>query len=315
MTDVRICVAVLDEKQNDVARPYAATESITVLAGTERHGRENIDALAAAIGLENSRSVAGQPGTGALYMCKECTGSLSIYLGLIYTDQWAFPVQFFFQNEKYFSIPPGKYYIDVFGAELPVKSSVLVHNHALGVLANSAANQKSFTLNERTGVNVYVNSGVSGVQFNIDGLGVMLCVQSAPTAFIPYTGTTDTITLPETIYGGTVDAVTGVGSKTWGYIASYNGESLPGEWVSDRDVYAAGTTPTTGAQVAYKLATPEPFQATGNQALPAVAGLNTVYTDGDSLTVTGRRDLVSALEDLQTTMTAVTTLISEGGLT
>lgn len=96
----RICVAVLDEKQNDVARPYAATESITVLAGTERHGRENIDALAAAIGLENSRSVAGQPGTGALYMCKECTGSLSIYLGLIYTGQWAFPVQFFFQNEK-----------------------------------------------------------------------------------------------------------------------------------------------------------------------------------------------------------------------
>lgn len=79
--------------------------------------------------------------------------------------------------------------------------------------------------------------------------------------FEPYQpGTTATLTLPETIYGGTVDAVTGVGSKTWGYIASYNGESLPGEWISDRDVYAPGTTPTTGAQVAYKLATSEPFE-------------------------------------------------------
>ena len=99
------------------------------------------------------------------------------------------------------------------------------------------------------------------------------------------------LTLPETIYGGTVDVVTGAGSKTWGYIASYNGESLPGEWISDRDVYASGTTPTAGAQVAYKLATPEPFQATGNQALPAVAGLNTVYTDGDSLIISGKEDI------------------------
>ena len=114
---------------------------------------------------------------------------------------------------------------------------------------------------------------------------------STPTAYEPYQGNDYPLTLPETIYGGTVDAVTGVGSKDWGYIASYNGESLPGEWISDRDVYASGTTPTTGAQVAYKLATPEPFQATGNQALPAVAGLNTVYTDGDSLIISGKEDI------------------------
>lgn len=104
--------------------------------------------------------------------------------------------------------------------------------------------------------------------------------------FEPYQpGTTATLTLSETIYGGTVDAVTGVGSKTWGYIASYNGESLPGEWISDRDVYSAGTTPTTGAQVAYKLATPEPFQATSNQPLTSLLGYNTIYTNGDSITL------------------------------
>lgn len=123
---------------------------------------------------------------------------------------------------------------------------------------------------------------VSNIQFELG---------STPSSYEPYQGETSTLTLPETIYGGTVDAVTGVGSKTWGYIASYNGESLPGEWISDRDVYASGTTPTTGAQVAYKLTTPESFQATGNQALPAVAGLNTVYTDGDSLIISGKEDI------------------------
>lgn len=119
------------------------------------------------------------------------------------------------------------------------------------------------------------------------------------------TGTAATLTLPETIYGGELDAVTGVGSKTWGYIASYNGESLPGEWMSDRDVYSAGATPTTGAQVVYKLATPESFQATGNQALPAVAGLNTLYTDAGSVTVTGRADPVQTINALNDRIAAL----------
>lgn len=136
---------------------------------------------------------------------------------------------------------------------------------------------------------------------------------STPTFYEPYQGNDYTLTLPETIYGGAVDAVTGVGSKTWGYIARYNGESLPGEWISDRDVYSAGATPTTGAQVAYKLATPEPFQATGNQALPAVAGLNTVYTDGDSLDVSGRQDLLYTLQSMQAQTQNLNRFIAEGG--
>ena len=128
---------------------------------------------------------------------------------------------------------------------------------------------------------------------------------STPTAYAPYTGTTATLTLPETIYGGTVDAVTGAGSKTWGYIASYNGEPLPGEWISDRDVYSSGTTPATGAQVAYKLATPQPIQATGGQSLPALPGTNTVYTDADSVTVTGRADPVQTINALNDRIAAL----------
>lgn len=148
---------------------------------------------------------------------------------------------------------------------------------------------------------------------NVNPSNFIVELGSTPTAYEPYQGNDYTLTLPETIYGGTVDAVKGVGRKEWGYIASYNGESLPGEWVSDRDVYAPGTTPTTGAQVAYKLATPEPFQATGNQALPAVAGLNTIYTDGDSLDVTGRQDLLYTLQTMQAQTQNLNRFIAEGG--
>ena len=110
-------------------------------------------------------------------------------------------------------------------------------------------------------------------------------VGSTPTPYEPYQpGTTSPLTLPETIYGGTVDAVTGAGSKTWGYIASYNGESLPGEWISDRDIYAPGTTPTTGAQVAYKLATPEPFKVS-QISIPSLGSENTFFTNGENMDI------------------------------
>lgn len=43
-------------------------------------------------------------------------------------------------------------------------------------------------------------------------------------------------------------------------------------------------------QFCLQLVTPTPFQATGNQPIPALAGENTLLTDGDSLTVSGRSD-------------------------
>lgn len=156
-----------------------------------------------------------------------------------------------------------------------------------------------------------------------------------------------TLTLPETIYGGTVDAVTGVGEKTWTlvefdgtedwYQIDENGYFLGGvidigpggnresvsniavnsrqhiapildgqfntwsfvdhrgwcafslsfadsldSWKSYLAAQAAAGTPV---QVAYKLATPEPFQATGNQPLTSLLGYNTIYTNGDSITL------------------------------
>ena len=81
-----------------------------------------------------------------------------------------------------------------------------------------------------------------------------------------------------TIYGGTLDVVSGVLTVDWDYIASYNGETLPGEWISDRDVYAEGTTPTTGAEVAYKLAEPVTYQLDPEQIM-TLPGFNQIYSD------------------------------------
>lgn len=110
---------------------------------------------------------------------------------------------------------------------------------------------------------------------------------SKPTQYEkPITHKITTLNLPTTIYGGEVNAVTGAGTKQWEHITSYAGESLPGEWISDRDAYADGAQPTIGAQVVYKLATPETFAATGGGRIDALAGTNVFVTDADTLTVT-----------------------------
>lgn len=51
----------------------------------------------------------------------------------------------------------------------------------------------------------------------------------------------------------------------------------------------------------------------GNQALPAVAGLNTVYTDGDSLAVSGRSDPLSTIQTMQAQITALQDQATQGG--
>ena len=70
-------------------------------------------------------------------------------------------------------------------------------------------------------------------------------------------------------------------------IASYNGETLPGTWISDRDVYAEGGTPTTGAQVVYELATPITYHLTPTE-ITALLGTNNIWADtGDSTVEVG----------------------------
>lgn len=192
---------------------------------------------------------------------------------------------------------------------------------------------------------------------------------NAPTTYTPYTGQTNTLTLPETVYGGEVDAVSGGGKETWkmltldgtekwtfqttnspdkyGFvfqvpeIATPTIPQIKGDIVCSQyptvsandtyqckngisveadnnhyfriynDTYAGGTTDEwkshlanqyaagTPVQVCYKLVEPIPFTATGAQPLPALAGVNTVLTDADSATVTGRADPIKRITDLE----------------
>lgn len=198
---------------------------------------------------------------------------------------------------------------------------------------------------------------------------------TAPTTYTPYIGQTTTLTLPETVYGGEVDAVSGEGRKTWkmltldgtekwgseltknpgkvGFtfqvpeIATPTSPELKGGIVCNQyptvsandtysckngisveaqahtyfriynDTYAGGTTDEwkaylaaqnaagTPVQVAYKLATPTPFTATGAQLIPALAGANTILTDADSATVTGRADPIKRIEDLEAAVASI----------
>ena len=94
-----------------------------------------------------------------------------------------------------------------------------------------------------------------------------------------------TVALSGTVYGGVLDAVSGELTISWGYIASYNGESLPGEWLSSLDVYAAGTIPTTGAEVTYELATSTVVELTPT-AVATLLGSNTLTAStGDIVSV------------------------------
>ena len=200
---------------------------------------------------------------------------------------------------------------------------------------------------------MWLAGGKSGIHLVYPNVQFMLVPgTTAPTTYTPYIGQTDTLTLPETVYGGEVDAVTGDGNNNTKVITLDGNElkfsqssiyfnlpmhSAPGilargiiccshfdskrfgvntnyEFcfilasdiadlfanVDDLNAYlAAQNAAGTPVQIAYKLAEPVPFTATGAQPIPALAGANTVLTDADSATVTGRADPIKRITDLE----------------
>lgn len=93
--------------------------------------------------------------------------------------------------------------------------------------------------------------------------------------------TTHTTALSTTCYGGSKD-IKGNERFTHGHIASYNAETLPSTWISDRDKYAEGTTPTIGAEVVYELATPT--TATSDAIdLTLAEGVNNIWANSGNV--------------------------------
>ena len=171
-------------------------------------------------------------------------------------------------------------------------------------MLNAGSGEKktySFTTSSGTHwLQLGMNNIVNGFNHNYS---MSLCEGVTACDYEPYADTAD-IALPETVYGGTLDVVTGVVTVTWGCIDAYAGEALPGKWISDRDVYAIGATPTSGAQVAYQLDTPYTIQLTPQQ-IAALRGVNTVYTNADGVTVTAREDMQHRFETITNAIVSI----------
>lgn len=91
---------------------------------------------------------------------------------------------------------------------------------------------------------------------------------------------------PLTCYGGGLMNAGGSQALlvTKGHIASYNGETLPSTWESDRDVYAEGTTPSIGAEVVYELETPIQIPQ-DSLSIISQSGTNNIWCDSGDITV------------------------------
>jgi hypothetical protein len=110
---------------------------------------------------------------------------------------------------------------------------------------------------------------------------VQIELGSTATDYEPYTGRSITIDLGQTVYGGKLDVLTGI-LTVYPYYASYNGETLTGEWISDRDVYTVGTTPTIGAQVVNIGAEGTEYQLDPHE-IASLLGANNIWADtGDT---------------------------------
>ena len=139
-----------------------------------------------------------------------------------------------------------------------------------------------------TGQKIAIYAASRGIVLDVSFM-LQIELGSQATDYVPFIAPTETtISLGGTYYGFSVDVERGMLRNTWGYIAEYDGEELPGRWISDRDVYSPNTSPTIGAEVAYELATPTELPLTP-QTVALLAGNNTIWTDGDSIEIAYRR--------------------------
>ena len=276
-------------------------------------------------------------------------------------------------------LPPGKYY--GFDMGTGISASIVVQRNGANLWLNAKG---VFKILAGDVIKYWYMIVTNGETLDTTVYPYIVPGTTAPTTYAPYTGQTATLTLPRTIYGGTVDAVTGEGQETWklvtldgtekwetwgvnksnpavtGFYAysindydpngnkllcstmPYNADAWGGrnegigyanalnqssrymiysvktDTLSDASdnasavasfesylaaQYAAGTP----VQIAYRLAEPVPFTATGAQPISALSGVNTVLTDADSVTVTGRADPIKRITDLEDAVASMTT--------
>lgn len=110
----------------------------------------------------------------------------------------------------------------------------------------------------------------------------------------PYTHVN--IQLGQTVYGGKLDVLSGE-MTVYPYYASYNGETLTGEWISDRDKYVSGTAPTIGAQVVNIGAQGVTVQLEPHE-VNSLLGVNNIWSDTGDTSCEYRADTKLYIEKL-----------------
>ena len=289
------------------------------------------------------------------------------------TDSPTFPVRHF---------PPGKYYGLDMGTG--IAASIVVQRAGKGLWLNAKG---TFEIIKGDIVKYWYMIVNPGYTANKTVYPYIVPGTTAPTTYTPYRGDTLALALPSTVYGGTVDAVTGDGAEAWklvtldgteawnswgvdfrvnghtgfylyavnDYNAAENASAISSHYkfssgayggaqlgfgladsktkyliisvandaladTSSNDAaiksfkaflaaqYAAGTP----VQIAYKLAEPVPFQATGNGPIMPLEGeTNTIMTDADSVSVTGRADPIRIIQQLQAAQSAAAAQLDE----
>nr|DAG84481.1 MAG TPA: tail fiber protein [Caudoviricetes sp.] len=292
-----------------------------------------------------------------------------------------------YYNSDLFSLPAGTYTIS---AMAHFRTSILNADRGDVIVAQMIGQPRTFTV-ENDIPNARLFFAASGTLDNVSAKPQIEKGTTA-TAYAPYenirpikgrdsvtiTRQEDnqviTLTLPETVYGGEVDAVTGEGQETWkliilngteswytwginannpavtGFytfditdydaintkgICSHLAPSRPDVWgganvglgfaatgeprylmycmptsllpdisagnevASFKAYLAAQYAAGTPVQICYKLAEPVPFTAAGAQPIPALSGTNTLLTDADSVSVSGRADLINIVKKMQ----------------
>lgn len=255
--------------------------------------------------------------------------------------------------------PDGKYTLssDVL---IPAGAYISAYNKIEKLLLNKDHRKATGKLSGNVQMLLYLEAGTYDFAVQVS----LVPGTTAPSAYTPYRGDTLALALPSTIYGGTVDAVTGDGAETWKLTTLDGTEAwginvmylylrlgLPGNqqkyglcshfiyryayaddnifvdsggvWLGKKmtDKYTVDTWKSylaaqyaagTPVQIAYRLAEPVPFQATGNGPIMPLEGeTNTIMTDADSVSVTGRADPIRIIQQLQAAQSAAAAQLDE----
>ena len=261
----------------------------------------------------------------------------------------------YFDSLNTFFLPAGNYTIC---ATPNTRMSVLRESDRAVLAASQVGGFKAFTLAKNEICECFI--ACDGT-FSNEVIRPCIVQGAVDTGWTQFHGDIYDLTMPHTIYGGTVDAVTGEGQETWGTetisrivsideltsvvrctatllqksVTAKSGSAIS-NWLEEEVSYAidkesfytnqtqiyikisktrlssfdvAGVNSYLSEHpltVCYKLATPTPFTATGAQPIPALPGVNTVITDADSVTVTGRADPIKRITDLEDAVASMT---------